>query len=167
MNLLELEKVLLNNFKAPARVVVLGIGNALRSDDFVGVAIVQKLRERIQKEAILFIEAEIAPSEFFPEIQEWNPTHLLILDAADLKAKPGTFNVIAREQMATFTLSSHKRALTLLIDLLSHYLPNLKITILGIQPASTEFNIDLNISQPIQEAIQKLTELLTSVFSRL
>ncbi len=163
MDLGNLKELLSTICKKPARIAVLGVGNYLRADDFLGVALIQHLKERIQQESVLLLEAEIAPSDFFPTILEWNPTHLIIIDATDFKKPPGTLNLIERTQIANFVLSSHKQALTLLIDLLSHYLPDLKIIIIGIQPESIAFEIGL--SRSVEEAIQKLTDLLVSVLS--
>ena len=164
MDLNSLEEALTDFCQPPVRIAVLGIGHYLRTDDFVGVAIIHELQKEIQKDSVLLLEGEIAPIDFFPKIQEWNPTHLLIIDAAQFNAKPGTFNLILREQMATFTLSSHKRALTLLIDLLSIYLPDLKTMIIGIQPETLEFEIGL--SQTIKETVQKLSALLICVLAK-
>ncbi len=159
------ERLLSNICKPPARIAVMGIGNYLRADDFLGVTIIQKLKEKIKSDSVLLLEAEIAPTDFFHTIQEWNPTHLIIIDASELKAEPGTLKLIKREQMATFTLSSHKKALTLLMDLLSVYVPNLEIIIVGIQPETIDYKIGL--SQPIQKTVDKLSEMLVSFLSDL
>ena len=164
MELTELEQFLSNICKPTARIAVLGIGNYLQGDDFLGVAIIQNLKEHIQKDSILLLEGEIAPIDFFPRVQEWDPTHLIIIDAAEFQAKPGTFNLIDHEQMARFTLTSHKRALTLFIDLLTVYLPDLEIIILGVQPELIDFKEGL--SQSIKQVVQVLSNLLVSVLSK-
>ncbi|MFX1294350.1 MAG: hydrogenase maturation protease [Promethearchaeota archaeon] len=163
MDINTLEKILIENCKPPARIAVLGSGNYLRADDFLGVTIIQNLKEQLKNDSILLLEAETAANEFFPTILEWKPTHLIIIDAADFKAEPGTFNLIKREKMVTYTLTSHKRALTLLIDLTKHYFPDLKFIIIGIQPETIDFKIGL--SHSIKETVQKLTKLLISVLS--
>ena len=167
LELTKLEEILSTFLRKPARVAVVGVGNSLRSDDFVGVAVVQKLKQKVQKDAVLFIEADTAPTSFFHEIQEWNPSHLLIIDAADFGADPGAVNLIKREQITTFTLTSHKRSFTLLIDLIAHYLPDLKIEILVIQPLSVEFNAEINISPNIQDVLEKLVNILELILSKL
>ena len=65
------------------RVVIAGIGNQIRMDDFVGVKIAQDLRGKIS-DNILLIECETVPESFVQQIIDFNPTHVLLIDAAIL-----------------------------------------------------------------------------------
>lgn len=165
MELTIVEKFLTEICTPPARVAVLGTGHYLRSDDFLGVKLIQNLQEKVNNESVLLIEAETAPNTFVPLILDWKPTHLLIVDAAALGLKPGAIQIIKREQMATFTHSSHARALTLLIDLVAHYLPKMEIHIIGVQPVTIDFEIGL--SPIIEEVVERLTGIFNKTLSRL
>ena len=80
------------------RVVVAGIGNPLRKDDFVGVEIVRNLQSKVPPSGYL-IECETVPESFIEPITEFKPTHILIIDAALLNLKPGSSKLIEPSQM--------------------------------------------------------------------
>lgn len=71
------------------RAVIIGIGNPLRRDDNVGVEIVKRLKGTITKDNILIIEGESVPENFIEPITEFNPSHILLIDAALMGLKPG------------------------------------------------------------------------------
>ncbi len=144
---------------------MMGIGSYLRADDFLGIKIVQNLKESIQNESVLLLEVETAPNDYFHMIEEWKPTHVIIVDAAEFKAKPGTIDLIKREDMADYAISSHKRGLTLFLDFLAFSFPDLEVTIIGVQPESIDYHI--GISPSIQEVVSKLSGLLSTALSRL
>ena len=89
------------------RVVVAGIGNPIRMDDFVGVKIVQDLRGKVS-EKVYLIECETVPESFTQQIIDFGPTHILLIDAAILGLKPGDARLIKPEQLMMFpAFSTH------------------------------------------------------------
>ena len=70
-------------FADAGRVVVAGIGNPIRRDDFVGLKIVQDLEGKVSKNVCL-IECETVPENFMQEIVDLKPSHVLLIDAAVL-----------------------------------------------------------------------------------
>jgi Ni,Fe-hydrogenase maturation factor len=89
----ETENRLRNWLSNSRRVVIAGIGNPLRKDDFVGVKIVRNLRNKVS-EAVYLIECETVPESFIKPIENFKPTHILIIDAALLNLKPGSPKLI-------------------------------------------------------------------------
>ena len=61
------------------RVVVIGVGNPLRGDDAVGMAVIDHLERRALKN-VLLLRAESAPENFTGPIREYEPTHVLMVD---------------------------------------------------------------------------------------
>ncbi len=83
----------------PADVVVIGIGNVVRSDDGVGVHATARLRERLgsQSEATL-VEGGTAGLLLLPHLAD--AQRAIIIDAIDVGAEPGTLVRLAGDQLA-------------------------------------------------------------------
>jgi hydrogenase 3 maturation protease len=120
------------------KVVVAGIGNPLRKDDFVGTKIARGLQKKTSK-AVLLIECETVPESFIQPIADFEPTHILIVDAALLNQKPGSFRLIDVKTLASFpTISTHALPLRIFCDYLKE-VTQAKIALLAIQPRETNF----------------------------
>lgn len=121
------------------RVVIAGIGNPIRMDDFVGVKIVQDLRRKGVSDKVNLIECETVPESFIQEIVDFNPTHILLIDAAILGLKPGEPRLIKPEQLTDFpTFSTHMLPLRIFCEYLDKT-TKAKIVLLLIEPKKTEF----------------------------
>ena len=124
------------------RVVIAGIGNPFRRDDFVGVEIVRKLQNRVSQ-SVYLIEAETVPESFIDPITKFKPTHILIIDAGLLKQKPGTSKLADTKQLMRKTsISTHTLPLRIFCDYLTET-TGAKIALLVIQPKDTSFGEEL------------------------
>ena len=152
----ELKKWLSNAQK----VVVAGIGNALRKDDFVGVEIVRNLQNRVSQ-FVYLIECETVPESFIEPITEFKPTHILIIDAAMLNLKPGSSKLIEPDQMMKHApISTHALPLRIFCEYLAKT-TDAKIALLVIQPKDTDFGEGL--TSKLRETATTLTNLLSRV----
>ena len=80
------------------KIVIAGIGNPIRRDDFVGLKIVQDLQGKVSKRVCL-LECETVPESFIQEIVDFRPSHVLLVDAAFLGLKPGLMRLVFLEQV--------------------------------------------------------------------
>jgi len=120
------------------RVVVAGIGNPIRTDDFVGVKIVQDLQRKVS-ERVYLIECETVPESFIEPIIGFNPSHILLVDAAVLGLEPGEARLIKPEQLAMFpAFSTHALPLRIFCEYLAKT-TRAKIALLLIEPKNAEF----------------------------
>ncbi|MFQ6080887.1 MAG: hydrogenase 3 maturation endopeptidase HyCI [Candidatus Bathyarchaeia archaeon] len=141
------------------RVVIAGIGNPLRRDDFVGVHIVRKLRDRVSR-SVYLIECETVPESFIGPIIKFEPSHVLIIDAALLNQKPGSSKLIDPGQMAVVPpTSTHALPLQIFCEYLAGTL-EAKIALLGIQPGDASFG------EGLTEEVEKTAEYLTNLLSK-
>ena len=77
-----------NRLKAAKRIAVLGVGSELRGDDVAGMLVAGAVQKKSKKIRV-FLGAT-APENLTGEIIKFKPTHLIIVDTADIKEKPGT-----------------------------------------------------------------------------
>jgi len=157
----DLQKALREWLATAKRVVVAGIGNPIRTDDFVGVKIVQDLQGKVP-ERIYLIECETVPESFLQPIVEFNPTHVLLIDAAILGLKPGETRLINPEQITTFpALSTHILPLRIFCEYITA-IAKAKIALLLIEPGNAEFGEGL--TPEVQVTAEKITKMLLKLF---
>lgn len=154
----KLKKELKEWLKNAERLVILGIGNKMLGDDGAGVLVAEKLFEAGFPRNLRVIKGGVAPENFTGQIVKFRPTHLLLVDAALFKGKPGTFRLFPAEKISGLTLSTHRLPLTLLIQYLEHALPRLKIKLLAIKPARVGWG--LNPSPTIRSAAKEIARIL-------
>lgn len=120
------------------RVVVAGIGNPIRTDDFVGAKVVQDLRGKVS-ESVCLVECETVPESFIQQIVDFKPSHVLLIDAAILDLKPGDARLVKAMQLADVpAFSTHMLPLRVFCEYLVK-MTRAKIALLLIQPKQTDF----------------------------
>ncbi len=139
------------------RVVVAGIGNPIRMDDFVGVKIVQDLQGRVS-DRVYLIECETVPECFVQQIIDFDPTHILLIDAAVLDLEPGDSRLIEPKQLAMFpALSTHALPLRIFCEYLAET-TKAKITLLLIKPKTGDFGEGL--TPEVEASAKEIVDLL-------
>jgi hydrogenase 3 maturation protease len=119
-------------------IIIAGIGNTIRSDDFVGVKIIQELRGNVPSRVHL-IECETVPESFMDEIVELKPSHVLLIDAALLGLKPGDVRLFDISKVKIFpSISTHMLPVRVFCEYIAQ-LTKAKIAFLLIEPYCTEF----------------------------
>ena len=150
-------------------VVIVGIGNSVRRDDFVGIAVVRRLG-RARLSGVHVIETGEVPESYLGVVENIHPTHVLMVDAAEMDAPVGSIKLASPEKIGGMSLSTH----TLPLSVVSDYLANMtkaKIALLGIQPKVIDFGEGLSqelrdIVEPLSQSIVRAFELSTKKGSR-
>lgn len=152
-----LENDLKNWFFGAKKVVIVGIGNPFRKDDFVGVEIVQNLK-KIDSKNVYFIEAETIPESYMQKIMAFKPSHILLIDAGIINKEAGTALIADPKQLIRKTsISTHTLPLRIFCDYLTQT-TDAKICLLIIQPLDTSFGEGL--TQTLKKVATELTSLL-------
>jgi hydrogenase 3 maturation protease len=139
------------------KVVIAGIGNPIRSDDFVGTRIVQQLQGKVPQ-SVRLIECETVPETYILDIEEFYPSHVLLIDAAMLGLSPGESRLVFPEQVAGYSaISSHVLPLRVFSDYLKES-TGAKIALLLIQPKNVEYGESL--SPELEAASVQIADLL-------
>lgn len=144
-----------------AGIVVLGIGNTLRTDEGVGVHAIDRLRERHQlAEHVRVVDGGVLGLDLLPHLEDCDS--LLVVDAIDGGHPPGT--VMAMEGSSipaelVNKLSMHQAGLAdllALLDLRGHR-PR-RLALFGVQPASLEWGLEL--SETLQPRLDGLVDAM-------
>ncbi|MEM3027179.1 MAG: hydrogenase maturation peptidase HycI [Candidatus Bathyarchaeia archaeon] len=141
------------------RVVILGIGNELRGDDIVGPLFARKFK-RFEGERVLVLDCGLAPENFANKIASFNPTHLIVVDAVDMSAPPGTIGLFDENSLPSASFSTHKPSLLHLLAYLRSLQVNPELILLGIQPH------DLSLLAPVSKDVKYSLESLLKVLRK-
>jgi hydrogenase 3 maturation protease len=153
----DIEKELRTWLRGAERVVVVGIGNPIRMDDFVGVKIVRDLERKVS-DRVMLIEAETVPENHTQQIIDFKPSHILLIDAAILELKPGESRLINPNQLTDFpAFSTHMLPLRIFCEYVAET-TEAKIALLLIEPKNTDFGEGLT-----QKVITSVTNIVSTL----
>ena len=149
----------LSNFR---KLIVLGVGNELKSDDGVGPFIINRLlAENIEKDNILFINAETVPENFTGKIRKENPSHVIIVDACLMGSDPGEIKIVDKDDFASIGISTHSMSLSYFVKYLEKD-TDFKIIFVGIEPETMDWgeNPTPNVEKTSLEFIETLKGII-------
>jgi len=147
------------------RIVVAGVGNPLRMDDHAGVEVVKALkRRRLRADRVRLIECESVPENLIEPITSFEPTHILLVDAALLGEEPGFLKLMSLKEMDMIPISTHALPLSILSEYLAET-TGAKVALLAIQPKTTGFGEGL--TEELSEAVERAASILAGVLERL
>lgn len=158
---------------APAApLVVLGIGNVLRGDDGVGVHVVRALQARLatgdlELPPVELVDAGTTGLALLPRIH--GSRALLLVDALDLGAAPGTILVLRGEEIPGMDSGTEAFRRTGVADLLatarlSGALPA-AVALVGVQPLGIASGVEL--SPPVRAAVPGAVDAAAAEIRRL
>ena len=143
------------------RLVLAGIGNPIRMDDYAGVKVVQDLQGKVS-DRVHLIECETVPEDSVPQIVDFNPTHVLLIDAALLDLEPGGYKLVEPELLPMSpALSTHVLPLRIFCEHVRET-TQARIALLLVEPEKSDFGESLTprVEASVKEIIQTLLELL-------
>ena len=147
-------------FQDLENVVIIGIGNLFRKDDNIGVEIIRNLNTKVSNQ-IFLIEAETVPESYLQQIVEFNPSHILLIDAGLINQKPGTVQLVDPTKLIKRTaISTHTLPLRIFCDFIKQK-TKAKILLLIIQPKDVSFGE--NLTPELEETAKKISNLLLKI----
>lgn len=149
---------------ADARICVLGLGNLMRTDDAIGMLALRALAgDRRFPSEVDAVEGGTLGLDLLHAVH--GVSHLLVLDAVDTGAAPGTLTRFEGAGLARLPTSKSVHLLGL-SDLMNVLLlmeaPPMQTVLLGIQPESTDWG---TVATPAVEAAQG--SLVEAAFAQL
>ncbi|ABN07305.1 hydrogenase maturation protease [Methanocorpusculum labreanum Z] len=128
------------------KVVLLGVGNSLHSDDGAGPRLAEMF---LDSHDVTSFNCGTAPENFTGLVRKLNPDLLLIADAADMGLPAGSVRIIPPEKIRDTAIGTHMLPLYHLVDFLAE--SSREISIIGIQPASLSWGDRL--SDPVASSL--------------
>jgi len=135
-------------------VVVIGMGNELRADDAVGLHVVRLLKPQPTQRLQVF-EGHMTPEAFIRPACEFHPTHVLIIDAAELHTTPGAWKFISSYELEEGLFTTHAIPATEVAAEFQRRC-DAKVAFLGIQPKRR--GISLSLSTECQHAAKEIAD---------
>ena len=145
------------------RIVVLGVGNTLLSDEGIGVRAIEKLQlDYILPPEVVVIDGGTTGMEMLEDLS--NADHLIIIDAVRSGRTPTSIVRLADEQVPVFfktKLSPHQIGLSDVLATLAFIgeQPG-GVTIYGVEPVSLETGMDL--TPQVEARLPELMELVVT-----
>ncbi len=137
------------------RLVIAGVGNSLRSDDGLGVALVGRLGKLPRN--VMAIDCGAVPETYVGPIRRFLPSHILIVDAADIGLSSGSVRLVSPEEIVGMALSTHTLPLRVFTDYLVGQ-THAKVALLAVQPKNTDFGEGL--SPEIEETLRLIVDVV-------
>ena len=159
-----LKTQLQSRISQPAKVAVMGIGSELRGDDGAGVVVAKELENIFTTETasgkVLVVDGGTAPENFTGLIKKFSPTHIILIDAAELGQNAGYVQILDGAQVAASSFSTHRMPLSVLIGYLEHE-TGAKCTLIGIEPKHIEFAAP--VTDEVMQAAKALAKVIVEI----
>ena len=144
------------------KIAVLGVGNDLRSDDGLGLVIVDGLKH-MQGPNLLVENVGSVPEAFASNLTDFGAEKVIMVDAADMLRPPGHIELITKDRIGGITISTHRMPLSLLMQYLEDR-TGAQTILLGVQPKNIEFGEGL--SPEIQTVTEKIISTLETMLKQ-
>jgi len=147
----------------PRRLSLIGIGNELGGDDAAGVAVIQRLQAVLSdRNALQLINAGAAPENITGAVRRFQPTAIVLFDAADFGGEPGEVSLLDWRDTTGFSASTHSLPLHVFAAYLSGEL-GCPVVLVGIQPLSLDF--DAPLSLPVEQAVDGIVTEIQDILA--
>jgi len=151
---------------SPKKIVILGVGNLLLSDEGVGVHVAHELMKMELPPDVSVVEGGTDGFRLLNVITEAD--HLIVVDAVRGGAEPGSiyrFDIgDVRNCPSGFKTSVHQIGILEVIDLSCLIGKTPKTTVIGVEPKSLEMSMEL--SPEIKAKIPRIIELIFEELKR-
>ena len=158
--MLNLKKALKSRLGQAKKIAILGVGSDLRGDDAAGVIVAGYFSRRDtgpkRAKYRVFIGAT-APENLTGQIKKFKPTHLIVIDSAELGSSAGKARLIGAEELSGASFYTHKLPLKIMVDYLRQAI-GCDSLIIGIQPKQTSFG-----SLPSREIKTAARQVFTAI----
>ena len=143
-------------------VVIIGMGNELRADDAVGLYVVRRLKSFSSSRLKVF-EGQMTPEVYIGQACAAYPTHVLIIDAAELGKEPGMWQILLPEKIEPGLFTTHSIPAVEVAAEINRRC-GAEVVFVGIQPRSRDVSIGL--STDCQKAVEEIVEVIQQVLSQ-
>jgi hydrogenase 3 maturation protease len=148
--------------KNQEKIVILGIGNEIKGDDGLGPHIAWKLNDLFEEnDGVIVFDGGTVPENYTSLIRNEEPTHIILVDAVEMKKEPGYIRVVQKDEIAKYNISTHAMPISFLIKFMETTI-GAKIILVGMQPKNMELaeEISPEVEKSIEIVVNTLFELI-------
>lgn len=145
--------------------LIIGIGNNLMGDDGAGIHAIERLRGKTLPDHVELVDGGTLSFTLLEQVE--NAEFLVIVDAAELDAEPGTVQVFKDDEMDEFLATSRRPSVheVNLLDVLTaarlrRRMPA-RYAMVGIQPLDVEWSC--TPSGPVDKAVDEAVEIIAEL----
>ena len=153
----DFETRLRRRLRGAKRVAVVGVGDELNAHDRLGVLAAKEI-EGLHLENVRVFHAGTVPESVTGPVRRYRPDAIVLMDAADMGARPGTVAMVEPEQIHASLLTTHALPLSVVMEFLEKD-TGARATLIGIQP-----DLKAQGFAPAGSEQAGLTRLLVSVY---
>ncbi len=161
-----LRTLLKNRLHQARKTVVLGVGSDLRSDDVAGLLVAQSLKTTLKNKSLSrrlkVVFGCTAPENMTGQIRRLKPSHIIIVDSAQMGKKAGAIELIEYGSIDGVSFSTHQLPLEILARYLREEL-ECDVFVIGIQPKSIKFGFA--VSREVKSAASRLAAAIAAATS--
>ena len=144
--------------KNHGKIVILGIGNEIKGDDATGPNTAWKLDNLFKKnDEVVVFDGGTVPENYTGLIRKEKPTHIILVDAVEMKNEPGYIRTVKKDEIANYNLSTHAMPVSFLIKFMEATI-NANIILIGIQPK--KMDLGEGISKEVEKSIRIVVNTL-------
>jgi hydrogenase 3 maturation protease len=153
-------EILRHRLEGKPALAIVGIGEELIPPDRPGMYVAREL-EKEDLPGVRVFCAGTVPESITGPLRRYRPGHVLLIDAADTGARPGTFAVIGPDRIPATLLSTHVLPLPVVMDFIRRDL-GVDVTLLGIQPdlARSENGMSANDKAFLDNNLRLLAQVI-------
>lgn len=146
--------------------LVIGIGNNLLTDDGAGVHVIDRLREAGLPEHVELVDGGTLGFALLEQVESAH--RLIVVDAAQLDAGPGTVQTFRDQEMDAYLTTCRRSSVheVNLMDVISAakfrgLMPE-RYALVGIQPASVDWGAEptAEVARGVEEATQIILDMI-------
>lgn len=151
---------------SPKKYAVIGLGSTLRSDDGIGIKVLEILRQKWQDKGIVFQDFGILSFDLAHHIEKYDA--VLLIDAIDAALEPGVLKIFqlsdVRLGFNEKKLSSHELSLSDLLRLCETLGVKADIHIAGIQVKNVDYGLNMTPELEAAQAdvVEKISRFMES-----
>jgi len=150
-----LESALQRALARATRIAVLGVGDDLNPLDRPGIMAAILIHTLERPDVTVFL-AGTMPENFTGGLRELRPSHVVMIDAADMGQPPGSVGLIHPAQVRGQRFSTHAMPLTLVIEYIEKEI-RAKVVLVGVQPdAVAPTDEEAALSPAVMAGLQRL-----------
>jgi len=131
--------------------LIMCIGNINGGDDAIGPYIASKLKEK-ESDDFVVLDCGTIPENYTSVVKQHKPRNLVIIDAVEMRLKPGEIRIVPKEKIGKMHISTHGIPLSVLINYLESCVEN--ILLIGIQPKVTTNEMTISIKKSGDKVVE-------------